>query len=57
MCIRDRLKALRAPETAGQFEAQGADPAGNSPEEFAVYLKREYDKTARVVTAAGLRVD
>ena len=51
------LKALRAPETAGQFEAQGADPAGNSPEEFAVYLKREYDKTARVVTAAGLRVD
>ena len=51
------LKALRAPETAGQFEAQGADPAGNSPEEFAAYLKREYDKTARVVKAAGLRVD
>ncbi len=51
------LKALRAPETAGQFEAQGADPAGNSPEEFALYLKREYDKTARVVKAAGLKVD
>ena len=51
------LKSLRVPETASQFEAQGADPAGNSPEEFAAYLKREYDNTARVVKAAGLRVD
>lgn len=50
-------KALRAPETASQFEAQGSDPVGNSPEQFAIYLRREYDKTASVVKAAGLKVD
>lgn len=51
------IKALRAPETAHQFEAQGADPAGNTPEEFAAFLKREYDKTAGVVKASGLKID
>jgi tripartite-type tricarboxylate transporter receptor subunit TctC len=51
------LTALRAPETSSQFEAQGSDPVGNSAEEFAVFLRREYDKTARVVKASGLKVD
>ncbi len=51
------LKALRAPETVSQFEAQGADPVGNSPEEFAAFLKREYDKYANVVKTSGLRID
>jgi len=51
------LKALRAPETASQFEAHGADPVGNSPEEFAVFLRREYDKYAGVVKTSGLRID
>ncbi len=50
-------RALRAPEIASQFEAQGADPAGNTPEEFTAFLKREYDKTAGVVKASGLKVD
>jgi len=51
------LKALRAPETASQFEAQGADPVGNSPEEFAAFVRREYDKYAGVVRTSGLKVD
>jgi len=50
-------KALRAPETISQFEAQGADPVGNSPHEFAAFLKREYDKYASVVKASGLKID
>ena len=51
------MKAMRAPETVNQFEAQGADPVGNSPEEFAAFIKREYDTNARLVKAAGLRVE
>jgi tripartite-type tricarboxylate transporter receptor subunit TctC len=51
------LKALRAPETSRQFEAQGNDPVGNSPEEFAAFLRREYDKTAGVVKTSGLKMD
>ncbi len=50
-------KALRAPDTSTQFEAQGADPVGSSPEEFAAFLKREYDKYASVVKTSGLRID
>ena len=51
------MKAMRAPETTSQFEAQGADPVGNSPEEFAAFIKREYDTNARLVKTAGLRVE
>ena len=51
------VTAMRAPETVNQFEAQGADPVGNSPEEFAAFIKREYDTNARLVKAAGLRVE
>ena len=51
------VKALLAPETSSQFEAQGSDPVGNSAEEFTLFLKREYDKYARVVKTSGLRID
>jgi tripartite-type tricarboxylate transporter receptor subunit TctC len=50
-------RALRTPETASQFEAQGSDPVGNNPEEFAAFLKREYEKTANLVKTAGLKID
>lgn len=56
--LHDTLaRALRAPETVNQFEAQGADTVGNSPQEFAKFLRDEYDKAARVVKTAGLRID
>lgn len=51
------LKVMRATDTTAQFEALGTDPVGNSPEEFASFLKREYDKNANVVKTSGLRVD
>jgi tripartite-type tricarboxylate transporter receptor subunit TctC len=51
------VKALRAPDTASQFEAQGSDPVGNSAEAFAAFFRREYDKYASVVKTSGLRID
>lgn len=51
------LKVVRAPETKAQFESQGADPAGSSPEEFAAYIRSESAKYAKVVKASGARVD
>lgn len=50
-------KAIRAPETAAQFEAQGAFAVANSPKAFDAYLRREYESNARIVKAAGLRID
>ena len=47
-------RALRSPETATQFETQGAIALGNTPAEFGAYIKREYDSNARLVKVAGL---
>ncbi len=51
------LKILRTAETTSQFAAHGAELVGNSPQEFAVFLKREYAKNAGVVKAQGLRIE
>ena len=47
-------KALKAPEVADILSTQGGEPAGNTPEEFADYLKAEVAKWANVVTIAGI---
>ena len=33
----------------------GADPIGNTPEQFAAFLRAEMAKWAKVVKAAGIR--
>ena len=50
-------RALRSPETATQFETQGAIALGNTPAEFGAYIKREYDGNARIVKVAGLKIE
>jgi tripartite-type tricarboxylate transporter receptor subunit TctC len=35
----------------------GAEPVGNSPEEFAAYIKAEAEKYAKVIKASGAKVD
>ena len=47
-------RALKAPEVANILGAQGGEPAGNTPEEFADYLKAEVAKWANVVAIAGI---
>ena len=37
--------------------AQGAEPMTNTPEQFAAYIKSEIAKWAKVVKAAGIRVE
>lgn len=47
----------RLPEVRERFLALGAEPVGNSPEEFAAFTKSELNKWARVVKQSGARVD
>ena len=51
------VKVLRSPDVKERLAAQGADPAGGSPEEFLAFLKEEIAKWGKVVRGAGISAD
>jgi tripartite-type tricarboxylate transporter receptor subunit TctC len=50
-------RAARAPDTRQRLVEQGADPVGNSPEEFAKLLREEVVKYAEVVRISGAKAE
>jgi len=50
-------RSLRTPEMIERLSTQGAQPVGNTPEEFTEFLRVEIAKWAKVVKASGARVD
>ena len=50
----EALKALRSVEMKERLAADGAEPLGGSPAEFAALIRRELDKWTRVARAAGI---
>ena len=48
---------LREPDIVNRFRQLSTDPVGNSPEEFSAFVKSELDKYARVIKAAGIKLD
>jgi tripartite-type tricarboxylate transporter receptor subunit TctC len=50
-------KALLLPEVGERLAADGAEPVGNRPEEFAAYIKAELDKWGRVVRESKLSLE
>jgi tripartite-type tricarboxylate transporter receptor subunit TctC len=53
----DVARALALPEVRERFVAQGADPGGNTPEQFAAFIRAETDKWTRVVKFSNAKVD
>jgi tripartite-type tricarboxylate transporter receptor subunit TctC len=49
------LEALRAPEMEKLLTEQGIEPAGNSPEEFALAMHADIEKWKRVTHEAGIK--
>ncbi|HYC49241.1 MAG TPA: tripartite tricarboxylate transporter substrate binding protein [Burkholderiales bacterium] len=47
-------RALSGQELADRLSSEGAEPAANSPEEFAAFIKTEIVKWGKVVQAAGI---
>jgi tripartite-type tricarboxylate transporter receptor subunit TctC len=51
---REMAKGLNAPKIKQQLALQGAEPGGNTAEEFAAFLKAESEKWAAVAKAAKI---
>ena len=47
-------KVLKNPEILAAWDKQGAAPLAMTPAEFAAYLRKDIEKWAGVVKAAGL---
>ena len=50
-------KALKHPDVLTRMQAEGADPAGSSPQEFGAFFTAEIAKWTQVVQKAGIRAD
>lgn len=53
----EMIKAVKSKELDEQFQKQGLEAGGNSPEDFGKYLRIEIDKWRKVVKDAGLKIE
>ena len=54
---KEVVRVLGMPELKGRMEGDGAEPVGNSPEQFTRYIETEMVKWAKVVKQSGARAD
>jgi tripartite-type tricarboxylate transporter receptor subunit TctC len=53
----DVARVLKTPEVRERFISLGAEPVGNTPEQFEAFIKTEIVKWETVIRGAGLQVD
>ena len=51
------VKIIAVAETRERLLAQGFEPVGSTPEEFAAYIKAEIAKWGKVIKVAGIKAD
>ncbi len=51
----EAVRALNNAELRDRLLGLGADPAGNTPEQYAAFIRDEIDKWAKVIKAAGIK--
>lgn len=54
---REVVAIINLPEIKTHLLAEGAEPVGNTPDEFGEFIKAEIIKWGKVIRAAGLRAD
>lgn len=50
------VRALNAPDVRSKLISQSTEPVGNTPAEFAAFMKSEYQKWAKVIKAANVKL-
>jgi tripartite-type tricarboxylate transporter receptor subunit TctC len=53
----DVHKVLRLPDVKQRLDASGFEALTSTPEEYGAFMRREVDKWAKVIKAAGIRAD
>lgn len=53
----DMRKSLARPETIARLKALGAITMGDTPGEFLKFLKKDYERWARVIKASGVKAE
>ena len=51
----DVIKIVNSPELKERLKADGSDPVGNSPEQYAAFLRSEITKWAKVIKVANVK--
>jgi tripartite-type tricarboxylate transporter receptor subunit TctC len=54
---REIVAIVKLPEVRKRFDSEGGVPVGNTPQEFAVWLKAEIAQWAKVVKAANITLE
>jgi tripartite-type tricarboxylate transporter receptor subunit TctC len=49
------VKAVQSQDVRDQLAAQGADPVSGTPEEYARFIREDYETIGRVVKSAGIK--
>jgi tripartite-type tricarboxylate transporter receptor subunit TctC len=52
---KEIVKALAHPQVVAALHKTGTEPKSSTPNEFAAYIKREYDTWSKVVKEAGIK--
>jgi tripartite-type tricarboxylate transporter receptor subunit TctC len=52
---KEIVKALAHPQVVAALHKTGTEPKSSTPDEFAAYIKREYDTWGKVVKEAGIK--
>ena len=51
------VASLKDADVQARFKQLSTEPVGNTPEEFAAFVRAELDKYARIIKSAGIRLD
>jgi len=53
----ESIKVLKLPDVRDRLANVGAEPGGNTPEQFGAFIRSESVKYARIVKDANIKID